>query len=180
MVLFPLPSYTARDTLTIISYLTSAMFIFTLIVIILILNKIITPINMLLVTLAIIFGAIGLFSDGAFYSNFNLETKQIFVQHKMCVGNCICGNMGVQGKLLGDFETFVNVSKVKINDVIGEDMYKRWQFILTFKDYENGEECNVLFITSNEEMIDNLERNVNEWWKQYGLDNVDVNMEDYH
>jgi len=173
MVMFALPNtYTVSDTMMMVSYLTAGIFILSLIITLPILQQIYTPLNLILAVFAVIFFVIGIFLDGKFYLNFNYGTKQIYIQQRMCVGNCICGNKGAQGKLIGDFESFANAQKVKINDVIGENKWKRWQFILTLKDHENGENDNVLFTTSDEEMIDNFERNVNEWWKKYNRDGV--------
>eukprot|EP01084_Bolivina_argentea_P185246 319471_1 len=170
MAMFELPNYIGNDTVMVIAYLASAMFMFSLVVMIPVLNQIVTPITMILLTFSVVFAIVGVFLDGKYFLNFNYDTKEIYVQQQMCVGNCICGNKGAQGKLLGTFESFASVHKIKLNDVIGENDLERWQFAMLFKDFD-GEDCNVLFTTSNEEMIDTLERNVNEWWSEYSEKN---------
>ena len=167
MVSFPLFNYTMNDTPMLLSYLASAMFIFALIIIIPIIQKVATILNLILFLIAVFFALLGIWLDGKFYLMFNYETKEVYVQQKMWVGNCIFGNKGVMGKYLGTFETFKSAVKVKLEDIIGESVYDRFQFMLIFEDHENGETYNVLFTTTNEEKIDELEYNVNKWWQEY-------------
>ena len=167
MVMFPLYNYTVNETVMLLLYLLSAVCIFILIIIIPIIQKIVTIINLILVIFAVIFASVGIFFDGKFYLMFNYEEKEIYIQQKMCCGCYIYGNKGFQGRLLGKFSSFVSAKKVKINDIIGEGTWERWQFILTFHDEENGESCEVIFTTTNEDRIDEMEYNVNKWWEAY-------------
>ena len=184
LAMFPLgSSYPQNDTFILIAFMSSMVLIFVLIIVIPILNQIVTTLNFILFGMAILCAVIGIFLDGSFYLAFNYETKKVYIQQQQCVGNCICGNKGIQGKLLGDFEHYKGVKKVKINDFIGESKKQKWQFIVTFKDEKLGDQCTVLVTSMDEDKIDQLESEINEWWQSYdGQNSVKgaENLEEYH
>eukprot|EP00484_Ammonia_sp_Unknown_P024642 CAMPEP_0197030644 /NCGR_PEP_ID=MMETSP1384-20130603/9837_1 /TAXON_ID=29189 /ORGANISM="Ammonia sp." /LENGTH=290 /DNA_ID=CAMNT_0042460031 /DNA_START=17 /DNA_END=889 /DNA_ORIENTATION=+ len=169
MVMFPLKDYPSNDTHSMIAFVAAAAFIFVLIIVIPIFQQIVSLLNLILSLLAAVCVTIGCVVDGKFYLMFNYETKQIYLQQRMCYGCCICGNKGMRGIRLGSFDQFLNVNKFQIHDVFGETTWERWQFLIVMKDpeLENGENCQILFTSTNEENMDALEYNVNQWWKDW-------------
>lgn len=168
MVLFPLPAtYPVSDTLMLMCYLTSAFFICALIVLIPLTRRIISPYNALFAAMALLSLAMGVFMDGTFWLNFNVQKKEVYVLQKMCGGICVCGNRGVQGQFLGTFEALQGAGSMKVDDIIGESTMNRYSFMMMFNDHEKGDQHRVLFNSTNEDMVRALEYNVNEWWNAY-------------
>eukprot|EP00485_Elphidium_margaritaceum_P021840 CAMPEP_0202713802 /NCGR_PEP_ID=MMETSP1385-20130828/59672_1 /ASSEMBLY_ACC=CAM_ASM_000861 /TAXON_ID=933848 /ORGANISM="Elphidium margaritaceum" /LENGTH=294 /DNA_ID=CAMNT_0049374289 /DNA_START=34 /DNA_END=918 /DNA_ORIENTATION=- len=162
-VAFPLKQYPSNDNLIILAFIAAAICIFILIILIPLLQEIVTILNAILASLTVVFVAVGIFLDGKFYLVFDYKQQEILVTQKMCCGACMCGRRGVEGKVLGSLTEFVDAHTIKLNDIIGEATWRRWQYLLVFKDHENGEQVHVLFTTSNEHTVGELDYNVNSW-----------------